>query len=363
MPAGDSCYTPREIASERGQDTRPGRRLQVAIDYKNWMRDTLDYAKTLRQIAIPGSHDAGMYMSINCSIAAGSCNTQTQTKRMYDQLAAGMRYFDLRPAWNSGVLYTGHFTSVVALGTEGCEGDTLVNILNEVRDFLLQLISREVVILKFSHYYDRSANKFEFNDNQKRTLIDLVTGILGRWLYVNDTAARLADISLSRIVDPNKANVIAVFEDMPLSLLQPGTYRYGAYLPPPPPPGQKCGTQHGAVEGDLSVYDEYSNTNELAVMEADQLDKLDCAVNHGGDLFLLSWTLTQSAVQAADCLVGIGPTIVELAQPAIDSIVPRLARHRITGANIPNVVYLDVSPTQATDACIEVNQRLGNNKI
>jgi len=26
-------------------------------------------------------------------------------------------------------------------------------------------------------------------------------------------------------------------------------------------------------------------------------------------------------------------------------------------------VYLDVSPTQATDACIEVNQRLGNNKI
>ncbi|HXO25715.1 MAG TPA: hypothetical protein VOA80_00070, partial [Thermoanaerobaculia bacterium] len=71
----------------------------------------------------------------------------------------------------------------------------------------------------------------------------------------------------------------------------------------------------------------------------------------------------QSAVQAADCLLGIGPTIVELAQPAIDSIVPRLARYPITSANIPNVVYLDVSPTQATDACIEVNQRLGNNKI
>ncbi|HSG41247.1 MAG TPA: hypothetical protein VLE27_16525 [Thermoanaerobaculia bacterium] len=331
----------------------------MPVSYANWMEQTLDFAKTLKDISIPGSHDAGMYISINCSVGAGSCNTRTQNQTMLGQLQAGMRYFDLRPVWTTGVLYTGHFSSVAVLGTEGCDGGTLVDIFNDVTNFLGQG-SKELVILKFSHYYDRDANVFSFNKSQYLTLVKLVTGMLGDWLYVNDTGSRLADIPLSQIIGAS-GKVLAVFDELPGDLVQSGIYQYSDYSPPAPPPGKTCGDQLGAVSGDLSVYDKFTGTNDLLTMETDQLDKLDCAVNHGGDLFLLSWTLTQSGGDATGCLLGLAPSIIDLAQQAIDSIESSLADHTITSANIPNIVYMDVSPTQATDACIAVNQRLGNN--
>ena len=330
-----------------------------AYDYSRWMEQTLKFSKSLKEISIPGSHDAGMYISINCSVGAASCNTQTQNQPMLGQLQAGMRYFDLRPVWTTGVLYTGHFSKVAVLGTEGCDGGTLVDIFNDVKAFLSDG-RKELVILKFSHYYDRDRDVFDFNKSQLLTLINLVTGMLGPWLYVNTTGNRLADIPLSGIIG-SSGKVLAVFDDLPGELVQAGIYQYSDYSPPPPPPGQTCGDQYGTVSGDLSVYDEYSETNELGRMTNDQLDKLRCIFNHGGDLFLLSWTLTQSATEAAGCLVGAGKSIIELAQGAINSLIPQLAGFPITSDKVPNILYLDVSPTQATEASISVNQRLGNN--
>jgi hypothetical protein len=278
---------------------------------------------------------------------------------MLGQLQAGMRYFDLRPCWTTGVLYTGHFSKVDVLGTEGCDGGTLVDIFKDV-DTFLSGGSKELVILKFSHYYDRDQDVESFNKSQFLTLLNLVTGMLGRWLYVNNSGSRLADIPLSGIIG-DSGKVLAVFDELPGGLVQDGIYSYSNYSPPPPPPEKTCGDQYGTVSGDLSVYDKYKGTNDLATMLKDQFDKLDCPVNHGGDLFLLSWTLTQSNGDATGCLLGLAPSILTLAQKAIAAIQPELANHSITSANVPNVVYLDASPIQATDACIAVNQRLGNN--
>jgi hypothetical protein len=328
-------------------------------DYARWMEQTLNFSKSLKQISIPGSHDTGMYISLNCTIGGASCNTQTQNQPMLGQLQAGMRYFDLRPSWTTGVLYTGHFSTIKVLGTEGCDGGTLVDIFNDVNAFL-STGRKELVILKFSHYYDRDSNVFRFNKSQFLTLINLVTGMLGRWLYVNKTGSRLADIPLSGIIG-DSGKVLAVFDELPGDLVQDGIYRYSDYSPPDPPPGKTCGDQYGTVSGDLSVYDHYKGTNDLAVMVTDQFAKLDCPVNHGGDLFLLSWTLTQSGGDATGCILGLAPSIITLAQKAIAAIQPDLAGHPITSANVPNIVYLDVSPVQATQACIDVNQRLGNN--
>ena len=58
----------------------------MPVSYANWMEQTLDFSKTLKDISIPGSHDAGMYISINCSVGAGSCNTRTQNQTMLGQL-------------------------------------------------------------------------------------------------------------------------------------------------------------------------------------------------------------------------------------------------------------------------------------
>ena len=328
-------------------------------DYSRWMEQTLKPSKSLKEISIPGSHDSGMYISLNCTVGGASCNTQTQTETMLRQLQSGMRYFDLRPAWTTGVLYTGHFSTVKVLGTEGCNGGTLVDIFNDVNTFLSSG-PKELVILKLSHYYDRDADVFRFNKSQFLTLINLVTGILGRWLYVNKTGKRLADIPLSDLIG-GSGKVLAVFDGLPGDLVQDGIYRYSDYTPPDPPPGKTCGDRYGTVSGDLSVYDKYAETNDLPTMVKNQFDKLDCPVNHGGDLFLLSWTLTQSGGDAVGCIGGFSPSIIQLAQKAIAVVQTDLANHSITSANVPNIVYLDVSPVQATEACIAVNQRLGNN--
>lgn len=336
----------------------------MAADHARWMEQTLDFSRTLKEISIPGSHDAGMYTSRNCSPGAASCNTETQKKPMLGQLEAGMRYFDLRPVWTTGDrvtghFVTGHFSNVDLLGGQGCEGGTLMDIFTGVNDFLSRG-NKELVILKFSHYYDRDADRFSFNESRLGALIELVTGMLGKWLYVNRTGDRLAALPLSQIIG-SSGKVIAVFDSLPDQLVQSGVYQYSDYSPPSPPEGTTCGDQLGPVSGALAVYDKYSETNDIGFMRKDQLDKLDCAVNHGGDLFLLSWTLTQSPVQASTCLFGVAASIIALADKAIESIVPDLRGHIITSANVPNIVYLDVSPERATAACIDVNQRLGNN--
>jgi hypothetical protein len=331
----------------------------MATDRARWMEQTLDFSKALKDISIPGSHDAGMYISSNCSPGAASCNTETQKQPMLGQLEAGMRYFDLRPVWTRGAFCTGHFSQVDVLGGQGCNGGTLTEIFTGVNDFLSRG-NKELVILKLSHYYDRDADRFSFNERQLGELIDLVTRMLGKWLYVNDTGNRLAAIPLSQIIG-GSGKVIAVFDDLPDQLVQSGVYQYSDYSPPSPRKGMTCGDQPGTVSGALSVYDKYSESNDVGFMRKDQLDKLDCAVNHGGDLFVLSWTLTQSPVQASGCLIGAAASIIALADKAIESIFPDLRGHIITSANVPNIVYLDVSPEQATAACIDVNQRLGNN--
>lgn len=316
-----------------------------------WMEQTLDFSKTLKQISIPGSHDAGMYISSHCTPGAASCNTETQKKPMLGQLEAGMRYLDLRPVWTAGAFSTGHFSNVDVLGGQGCLGGTLKDIFTGVNDFLSRG-HKELVILNLSHYYDRDAGRFSFDESRLSALIDLVTRMLGKWLYVNDTGSRLAAIPLSQIIG-GSGKVIAVFDGLPDRLVRSGIYQCSDYSP--------RGDQPGIVSGALSIYNKYSDTNDFGFMRKDQLGKLDCALNHGGDLFLLSWTLTQSAVQASGCVVGVAAGIIALAEKAIKSIVPDLRDHVITIANVPNIVHLDVSPEQATAACIDVNRRLGNN--
>ena len=62
----------------------------LIADRSSWMQDSLQVLqdKTLKQLALPASHDSGMYK--------GDCG-HTQYKDLYDQLSYGIRYFDLRP--------------------------------------------------------------------------------------------------------------------------------------------------------------------------------------------------------------------------------------------------------------------------
>ncbi len=55
-------------------------------DTADWMQDMLSsrtgQSITLKDICIPRSHDAGMYILRNCTVGANACNTQTQHKEL-----------------------------------------------------------------------------------------------------------------------------------------------------------------------------------------------------------------------------------------------------------------------------------------
>ena len=52
--------------------------------------------QALQQLALPGSHDAGM-STFTGGRGAVACNSVTQSLDIGQQLALGVRYFDLRP--------------------------------------------------------------------------------------------------------------------------------------------------------------------------------------------------------------------------------------------------------------------------
>jgi hypothetical protein len=320
----------------------------MAIDYSNWMRDTLAFLgpQQLRQISMPASHDAGMSISQNCAAFANSCNTRTQTKNILGQLQAGIRYFDIRPVISGGQLYTAHLSD----GGIGCNGERMQDVLNAVSSFIAR--SGDLVILKFSHYYDRDAGRSGFTTSQMQMLIDRVSSALQRFVYSGTTAqgaGDLARITLQTYIG-SKGMVLTVYDQLPSNLWNPrtGVYRYA----------------DKPAAGDLIVYDVYSSTNNLDTMTANQLGKLDDPSNHGSNsLFLLSWTLTQDAAQATACQFTPNDTqIITMAQSAKRVLQQNMQDQyyagKITPEMMPNMLYTDACDSSITDTALWLNQQL-----
>jgi len=80
----------------------------------DWMQQGLGTLgnRTLRQICMPGSHDAGMSVFRPGTVGAHFANTQTQYLDFYGQLVAGSRYFDLRPVISNGQWVAGHYSKL-----------------------------------------------------------------------------------------------------------------------------------------------------------------------------------------------------------------------------------------------------------
>ena len=57
-------------------------------NYSKWMQENLGTIgdRKLRDIIMPGSHDAAMYRTTNCTVGAGDGNAKTQSQRFSGQL-------------------------------------------------------------------------------------------------------------------------------------------------------------------------------------------------------------------------------------------------------------------------------------
>lgn len=315
----------------------------MLVDRTSWMADSLALIgdKSLKQIAMPASHDAGMGLTQDCRLGGRDSNTRTQVNTLLGQLQAGCRYFDIRPVIYDAAMYTGHYTLNDTVGALGCNGQSMADVLADVSTYLQT--GKDLVILKFSHYFNRDSSG-GFSEQDMKNLLGQVTQALQPSLYAGEVPqSGLQNLRVRDFIGSG-GKVLAVFDGLGSALQQQyrGVYSYA----------DKGGS------GDLVVYDQYSGTNDLDTMVSDQLGKLADASNHGDNLFLLSWTLTQSTAQA---VVGT-PTILELAQQADTALWPQMVgafqQGRMQGPCMANLIYADNIQGSQTDLAIWLNGRI-----
>ncbi|MCI5194496.1 MAG: hypothetical protein D3915_15460 [Candidatus Electrothrix sp. AU1_5] len=312
-----------------------------------WMKDIGVINHRLRDIALPGAHDAGMGTISSCTDYGWNDITQTQTKSIIELLMSGIRVFDIRPTVDKkGNMRTAHISWIgknidlkiktLTLRNEGCYGYSMEQILADVAHFRRQFPS-ELIILELSHFqnfkkHDVKGSHFdpEDFDRMKRMIEDN----LGRFLIKD-----IPDPLNSKVKDlTDNGGVLVLMEDGPTEP-EKGYYSYK----------------------DLRVSGTYANTPDVNSMIQDQLEKLK---NRPDDnLFFTSWTLTQNEDIVTECaknhfsggIIGQCDSIISMASRALanlDVLEDWVNKHD----KRPSVVYTDASNYRVTDYVIQMNR-------
>ena len=253
-------------------ETHPELRFSTSLitDRASWMEDRLQTLgpKRLRDLCLPASHDAGMYVA--GPVSMGYAVNQNLT--IYQQLVYGIRYFELRPMWRRP---SDRRPGRLEIHHGGWSGPDLATVLNDVKNFASEG-HRELVILKFSHFRNFDAEVYD-------RLVSETEAAIGRWLVRSTPRGdRLADVTLSEYVtraNDGPAILVVVDQAWAVQPAIPGFWVYSAQGAP-------------SEERNLRVYDVYTNTPSFPRMRRDQFEKFAAFDGSNADLFLLSWTLT-----------------------------------------------------------------------
>jgi len=303
----------------------------------NWMQANLATLgnRTLRNLAIPGSHDAGMSsFSDNSKTGfATEANSRTQTLNLAGQLAAGARYFDIRPVISSGVFRAGHYSFVAPIHSwQGANGQLVSEMIDQINAFTKD--NKELVVINLSHDLNtdlpndsfRSLNQTEYN----RLFNDLLR-LENRFVAPGDpTTVDLTTLKLNDFIGGGKAAVVLILEPTEISLgdfAKQGFYKYAQF----------------------NAINSFADKNDANAMIEDQLNKLN--QHRPADYFLLSWTVTQQNEQ-----VIVGPSILDLADTANALIFTKLIP-ALTNDKFPNIVFMDDFRKDFTSLTLQINQK------
>jgi hypothetical protein len=316
-----------------------------AINPITWMTDQIDVigSRTLREISIPGSHDAGMNGKTHCWVAY-DCNTQTQETTIFEQLCNGARFFDIRPArWGShsnDTWYAGHFQRWDG-SWFGCTGQSLNSILDDVRAFcsLGGPSSKELIILNFSHCY----------------VVHESGGAGGHQCHPNEWEHEVLHAVKSKLSDyltdwsKYKNPVEAVFGDR-----GPGEHVLLRFDTKDISTDRSSGVYNS---DDFPIYNEYSNTEHVGNMVDDQFKKLVLHSDMTYRMFLLSYTLTLTFDHALFCdlYTPIRDRAKRANKKLVHVIQSKIYDGTITQGNFPNIIYMDMFETSATELSRDLN--------
>jgi hypothetical protein len=303
----------------------------------NWMQANLPTlgGRTLRNLAIPGSHDAGM-SSFNESSKTGfatEANTRTQTLDLAGQLAAGARYFDIRPAISGGVFRAGHYSFVPPIQSfQGANGQLVNGMIDQINAFTKD--NKELIILNLSHDLntDLPNGSFRpFDQGEYDRLFNDLLRLENRFVAPGDpTTVDLTTLKLNDFIGGGKAAVVLIVEPTSISLgdfAQKGFYKYAQF----------------------NAFNSFADKDDANAMIEDQLNKLN--QQRPANYFLLSWTATQQNEQ-----VIVGPSILEFADRANALIFTKLTP-ALSNDKFPNIVYVDDFRSEFTSLTLQINQR------
>jgi len=326
----------------------------------HWMSDFLLPQKgnlTLKDVVIPGSHDAGMSV---LNAAGGKdmgiineCNTLTQVQNIDGQLRSGIRMFDLRLDLYKGELYTKHAPSnCMEDAVAGGYGEKLSNVLQSVKSFLKDN-HKEFVILSFCHFCDRHISVAQQADS-------IVRG-LGKDLLFAEQGRSLIDMTLNEL----SGKVLVTFED----------YSF-------PEKNIFLNTLNGKSTSPVNyrrAYAASNDLNKLLVAQEAFFTALKDSLHHN-DLVRMDWQLTEAGQEAAFiCSEFQSPksnplidgakllvnsikknkSIIDLArignQILVEKVNSWISKGIINTTSRPNILYVDVSGNWITDYCMFLN--------
>jgi hypothetical protein len=130
---------------------------------------------------LPGSHDAGMStLTYNTPGTASNDNTLTQKMSIKDQLACGIRWFDIRPMRNNnGGWFCGHFDYLPITLNDGVQpwvggtGQGIGEVMDQVCQFVRE--NSELVVLRMTHVHSVEDGHHISDKNLQKELLN--------WLY------------------------------------------------------------------------------------------------------------------------------------------------------------------------------------
>ncbi|WP_426588847.1 phosphatidylinositol-specific phospholipase C domain-containing protein [Mucilaginibacter sp. R-33] len=355
-----SVDTKKFIMAFVGEDQKLYLSYFTSYNPASWMEDTLFPAKgnfTLKDIVIPGAHDAGMSALNGTGGMHGSsinpCNTLTQKLNIGKQLNAGIRMFDLRVGAFKNAIYTKHSSSdCMADAMGGGYGEQFKDILDSVKTFLNRH-KKEFIIITFSHFCPKEAPADH--------VADTIFSILGKDLIYNNQSKSIDNIKLNDLA----GKVIITFEQ----------YANREKLVDSNSMADKAKTF-------LNFRRAYAATNQINKLLAKEelfFSSMKDGINKN-DLVRLDWQLTQSSDEAAlicndfedekvspivngimllTNVVKKNQSITDLAQFGNKYLPSKInewiANSTINKNNKPNILYVDSAGSWITDYCIELN--------
>jgi len=332
----------------------------TSYDPASWVEDIFFPEKmhyTLKDIVIPGSHDAGMsVLTATGGQQKGTineCNTLTQTQNIKMQLDQGIRMFDLRVGEFNKELYTKHSSSdCMNEAVGGGYGEKFDDVLSGVKQFL-QKNHKEFVLLTLTHFCEKEAPA-------QRVANDMISKLGKELVYVIDKP--LNEVTLADIA----GKAVLIFEGYSTADKLVGT--------------TTIGTSSTAFINFRRAYAATNSLNKLS--HGQQMFLVGMTGNvKNNDLVRLDWQLTQAADEAAlvcndfqderispivngaillTNLIRKNKSIRDLGLYANKSLPLKLKEWAGDGTinkkNKPNILYVDMAGAWLTDYCVELNK-------